>query len=139
MRTLAFILFTFVTNLALAQSSPFIDQTNLKADTDKKAAIAAECPNLKGVQLASCVSKAGLTKRFTKRGTIAYAESAYGKLSEQEASKKLNELEALVKQCRSNVFARELVPGELFREDVEREISWIETNRLAAKRRYQFN
>jgi len=139
MRNIIFIFIACFSQMVLAQKQPCIDQHNLTVDADKKAAIAKECPTLKGAQLATCVSKAGIAKRFTKRGSIPFSEATYAKLTEKDASKKALELEALQKQCRSNVFARELVAGELFAEDIQREISWLETHKLAGVRRYQLN
>lgn len=132
-----FFIFVWLFSAVAFAQEPLIDPVNVQADKDKKAAIAKECPNLKAVQLATCVSKAGIAKRFPKRGTIAYSQAAYGGLTETQAKQKYDALEALAPKARSNIYARELIAGEVFIEDLQREMAWIETNKLAGLKRYK--
>jgi hypothetical protein len=132
-----FFIFIYLFSAFAFAQDPLIDPVNLQADKNKKAAIAKECPNLKAVQLATCVSKFGIAKRFPKRGTIAYSQAAYGGLTESQAKEKYDSLELLTPKARSNIYARELIAGEVFIEDLQREMAWIETNKLAGLKRYK--
>ncbi len=124
---------------AFAQNAPLIDDYTLKVATEKKALIEKECPQLRGMKLATCVKQSRINDRLKKRGSDAYAADHYQTLNEKQALEKVDQLERLAKKARSNVFARELVEGELFQEDIEREIDWLELNKLNKKRRYQVN
>lgn len=76
-------------------------------------------------------------QKYPARGTDAYSEKHYAKLTKEQANNKIIELKKIYDTAKVSTISRK--PGELLKKDVTIEAAWIQENILGRKRTTDVN
>jgi hypothetical protein len=135
-RLTIFIAFLALTNFAMAQYTPFIDEDEAKHEVARDKEQDIKCLNVKPFgALMKCIKDFDVEwhEKYPRRGNDRYCERHYRDLTVGEAKAKVSELYRNAEHARGFMIGNGELPGEVSRDVLKGEALWIRVNVLGEK------